>query len=451
MGILDVLRRKRSQLSTSPKSSPKSGAGEVISPVNKSNETDKENDKSADKENENPKQCGQSEEISSPKSCLEPKPKASSVSDIMDVAQTEGNIFDEKIIDDYYTEVSDEGALAGISVSVSDSTDDLSEAAAASVSEFTAVTEVSDDGILRDDEGNPIDPNEAEVNMLRDIDGNIIDPKTFLQRETDLDDTEEEDEYEIEEDASEEAAAGLCSLFSLNSIKGSTKESIEEENDDYYDQALLDIGNSTAIEEDASDEFNAGLCSLFSDSMEEGEVDSSEESDSKDEGHPRDKSISPIGQRDDTVRSQGETPNIDSCLGDVRSQLPLQEDHKIGDRRTTIPSRRRKRRGGGGRTRNEYVHVMFHNRLNRIEEESSILEEADDESLSSTQSRCTCGSFDEKFICARWEYTLQITNLGSFTNNGVMVYARDEINDMLSEELETVLQDDDEKTVEGEI
>lgn len=449
MGILDVLRRKRSQLSTSPKSSPKSG--EIISPVNKSNEIDKEDDKPADKENENPKQSGQSEEMSSPKSCLEPKPKASSVSaDIMDVAQKEGTIFDEKIVDDDYTEVSDEGALAGISVSVSDSTDDSSEAAAASVSEFTAVTEVSDDGILRDDEGNPIDPNEAEVNMLRDTDGNIIDPKTFLQRETDLDDTEEEDEYEIEEDASEEAAAGLCSLFSLNSIMGSAKESLEEENDDYDDQALLDIGNSTAIEEDASDEFNAGLCSLFSDSIEEGEVDSSLESGSKDEGHPRDKSISPIGQRDDTVRSQSETSNIDSCLGDVRSQLPLQEDDKIGDRRTTISSRPRKRRGGG-RTRNEYVHVMFHNRLNRIEEESSILEEADDDSLSSTQSRCTCGSFDEKFICARWEYTLQITNLGSFTNNGVMVYARDEINDMLSEELETVLQDDDEKTVEGEI
>ena len=94
---------------------------------------------------------------------------------------------------------------------------------------------------------------------------------------------------------------------------------------------------------------------------------------------------------------------------------------------------------------------MFHNRLNRIEEKSLILEEADDESLSSSQSRSTCGSFDEKFIGARWEYTLQITNLGSFTNNGVMVYARDEINDMLREELETALQDDDEKTVEGEI
>ena len=441
MGILNVLRRKRS----SPKNSPKSGE---VSTVNKSNEIDKENDKPADKENESTK-SEQSAEISSPKSCPQRKQEAS-LDDSLDVTQTEGTIiFDETIADDDYTESSDEVALAGISVSVSDSTDDSSEAAAASVSEFTAVTEVSDDGILRDDEGNPIDPNEAEVNMLRDTDGNIIDPKTFLQRETDLDDTEEEDEYDIEEDASEEAAAGLCSLFSLHDIMDSTKESMEEENDDCNDPALLDIGFGTAIEEDASYEAAAGFRSLFSDSIEEGEVDSSEEP-SKDEVQHRDESISPIGQRDETARSQSDMSNIDSCLGDVRSQLPLQEDYKIEDRRTTISSRRRKRRGGG-RTRIEYVHVMFHNRLNRIEEESSILEEADDESLSSTQSMSTCGSFDEKFIGARWEYTLQITNLGSFTNNGVMVYARDEINDMLREELETVLQDDDEKTVEGEI
>lgn len=94
--------------------------------------------------------------------------------------------------------------------------------------------------------------------------------------------------------------------------------------------------------------------------------------------------------------------------------------------------------------RDAYAHIMFHNRLSTLVEESQTIEsmtssgyEADIDPLWSSWSRpmnlsmSRSGSFDERFIQARWEYSLQVMSSGSFVNNGALIDARDEINDML--------------------
>ena len=50
---------------------------------------------------------------------------------------------------------------------------------AAWVGAATAVTAATDDGVLRDDKGNPCSLSDVAANMLRDEAGNIIDPPSW--------------------------------------------------------------------------------------------------------------------------------------------------------------------------------------------------------------------------------------------------------------------------------
>lgn len=214
--ILDVLRRKRSQASSSPRS------GDFFQGLSSPVHSNQLRDGEIDKENEKPRAMGfdakKFETIATftaggDERCYRAPSLKSFEEDSSDPTQEKcSKIHDhvEEVIGaigvdvynidpvvlshldangniDELTAVSDEVALASISES-----EYSSETAAASVSE---VTEVSDDGILRDDEGNPIDPNEAEENMLRDDEGNIIDPKTLVLRDSFAHISCESDEY----------------------------------------------------------------------------------------------------------------------------------------------------------------------------------------------------------------------------------------------------------------
>lgn len=287
---------------------------------------------------------------------------------------------------DEFTEVSDEVALASISES-----EHSSEAAAASVSE---VTEVSDDGILRDDEGNPIDPNEAEENMLRDDEGNIIDPKTLVLRDSFVD---------------------------------------ISESDEYYDD---DPGEIIDPKELISFIAEQGPLAITDDSTSEGEADS-------------DFRVIPLHVESFPSHSYHHASQ-DNWLKEPPSPLAYCDGKsckiKGTKERQSAFSRRRQHRDrrsfstGNG----EYVHIMFQDKLSTLVEESWTVKRttsredmADYELPWSSRSRPrspklgSSGSFDEKFILARWEYYLQVTNSGSFAINGPLIDARDEINDMM--------------------
>mmetsp|Transcript_18463 Transcript_18463/g.39936 ORF Transcript_18463/g.39936 Transcript_18463/m.39936 type:complete len:442 (+) Transcript_18463:65-1390(+) len=419
--ILDVLRRKRSQPSTSPRS------GELFqgfsSPVHSNQSRDEENDK----ENEKPRAIGldakdlktvprftaggdqlcyrvpslksfdgdDSEDSSDPT-----QEKCTKINDQVEDSEKEVNIraIGEDVYNieplilsypyvsgniDEFTEVSDEVALASIGES-----EYSSEAAAMSVSE---VTEVSDDGILRDDEGNPIDPNEAEENMLRDDEGNIIDPKTLVLRDSFADISCESDEYHDDSGEKNDPQE----LVSCVAKQG----------------PLVITDNS---EGDADIDLRVIL--LHEESFPHHGCDHRSEDDWSTE------LSSPLSHCDDENSKNSETKG----------------------RRNLYSYRRKRREHSFLPIRDVYAHIMFHNNLSTLVEESQTIgsitssgDEADSESLWSSRSRARSfkmsrsGSFDEKFIQARWDYSLQVTNSGSFTNNGALIDARDEINDML--------------------
>lgn len=261
---------------------------------------------------------------------------------------------------DEFTESSDEGVLASISES-----EHSSEAAAASVSE---VTEVSDDGVLRDDEGNPIDLYEAEENMLRDDEGNIIDPKTLVLRDTFVD---------ISPDSE-------CDFYNA-----------------MIDSTPLTAAGSVPIDAEVNKFMSTGPELVISHGRE---------------CVPRKNSP-----------SLSSIPTYDDAKSCKRSDLPDQP---------CAPLRRRKRRELGAYSgHDECVHILFHNKLSTLVEESWPLKEfADNEkevlANSSTCSVFSSASSDEDFIRARWDYYLHVKHTGSCASH-VIIDAMDEINNII--------------------
>ena len=101
--------------------------------------------------------------------------------------------------------------------------------------------------------------------------------------------------------------------------------------------------------------------------------------------------------------------------------------------------------------------VIFHNKLTTLEEErrddspsdytecNSVSEESEE------QDNTAALLLAEKYIRARWEYSLQVMNLGCIGGgmSGALLDARDEINDMLRPS--NTIPDDSSVEVEGEI
>lgn len=316
---------------------------------------------------------------------------------------------------------SDEHAVASISDSTTNS-NDVASITAISVSELT---EVSDDGVLRDDEGNPIDPNEAEENMLRDDEGNIIDPKTLVVRDFLLDLSCESDEY-YDDSGEHIDPKELISCIGNNEVltPAVTDSSTQSEGDDADNEAELHV------------------CLLHTDTEDDEEVIGEEE----------DGSFPSARAESKTENEERQQLHITTSSKPPHCDAETYEDLETQGRRnnncSSISSRRRRRRGyhrsiSGGN--DEYIHIMFNNRfLSTLVEESMSPhqssnagdsgDEADDESHGGLSPRSNSsgrskqrssrarsgGSFDEKFIRARWEYSLQVMKSGSMGNGAVI-------------------------------
>mmetsp|Transcript_2367 Transcript_2367/g.5065 ORF Transcript_2367/g.5065 Transcript_2367/m.5065 type:complete len:460 (+) Transcript_2367:141-1520(+) len=250
------------------------------------------------------------------------------------------------------------------------------------------ITEVSDDNMLRDDEGNPIDPDEAEENMLRDDEGNIIDPKTLVVKDYLLDLSCESDEY-----------------YDDSGEKIDPKELISCV-DEHAPPPRVVTDDSTQSEGDAENE--------------DGDDDLND--------HLR---LLPLHNTGTNAAILPASNQEEAKSSPPRVVTQAYEDLESRGRRNTS-SRRHKKRGHrrtSSTGSDEFVHIMFHNRLTTLDEESletissnSVCshdsgDEADDESPRhryKNRERST-GSFDEKFIKARWEYSLQMMSCGNRT------------------------------------
>jgi len=257
----------------------------------------------------------------------------------------------------------------------------------------TDYTDCTDDGILRDDEGNPVDLAEAEENMLRDDEGNIIDPKTLVTKESFLDLCCECDEYcdpgsdsaqnesEIDEDTYVRFTIEAIVSEMITHVVGND----ENCNDEDYTEPLKEYCNKEASATDEADE----------------DEDPSEAKD-----------------------------NVQPTLG--RGSRPKRNGNASGRNRS-----RQVRWGKASQQQgaDDTVHIMFNNKLSTLDEEASgiidedSVEEAEDEksniSHKSTRS--------EKFIKARWDYSLQVMKCEASTAQ--LIDARDEIDYMIQPKL----------------
>ena len=252
------------------------------------------------------------------------------------------------------------------------------------------ITAVSDDHMLRDDEGNPIDLDEAEENMLRDDEGNIIDPKTLVVRDFLLD--------------------------------------LSCESDEYYDDSGEKINPKELIS--CIDE-HAPLAA-------EAVTDSSTQSEGDEEGEDSDLRVLPLHEGTNTPLVLTTEEEL-SKHSPPRAVAKTYEDLESKGRRNNSSSRRHKRRGHrrSSSLNNEYVHIMFQNRLSTLDEESwgsnssrcssprNTGHDVDSESSRAHNGRNrerSPGSFDEKFIKARWEYSLQMMSCGmTLGDNGAPI------------------------------
>lgn len=258
----------------------------------------------------------------------------------------------------------------------------------------TDYTDCTDDGILRDDEGNPVDLAEAEENMLRDDEGNIIDPKTLVTKESYLELCCECDEYcepgsdsaqnesEIDEDTYVRFTIEAIVSEMVTHVAGND----ENCNDEDYTEPLKEYCNKEASATDETDD----------------DVDPSEAND-----------------------------NVQPTLGRVSSR-PKRNGNASGRNRSRqvrwgIPPQQQ----GADDT----VHIMFNNKLSTLDEEASCINDEDSageaEDEKSSISHNTTRS--EKFIKARWDYSLQVMN--SETSTAQLIDARDEIDYMIQPKL----------------
>lgn len=260
---------------------------------------------------------------------------------------------------------------------------------------LSELTEVSDDGILRDDEGNPIDPDEAEKNMLRDDEGNIIDPKSLVVRDFLLD--------------------------------------LSCESDEYYDDSGEQVDPKELVSCIGTGHAHIPLVTDSS-THSEGEADCESEM----RVHPLHEEVQenePPSNNTQNQITEGKRTEISaSCNEDADN---YENDASKGRKsNTTLRRRRRRRSAMPAASDSEYVHIMFNNSLTTLQEESVCSpqhtddsgDEADDESPASS-TRDTqrsprvrgVGSFDEKFIKARWEYSLQMMNCGGSGAAGAVI------------------------------
>ena len=368
--ILDAIRRKRPGPSTPTSISSGSPCAPPLNSRNSYDEVDKENASAIGNRTDGkqePLRLGKREVLVDERdvdACIEVS-LSNSLSADENETKSEKNSIDSDL-------VSSSSSKSTVS----------NEVTAVSVSELT---EVSDDGILRDDEGNPIDQNEAEKNMLRDDEGNIIDPKSLVVRDFLLDLSCESDEY-YDDEGEHIDPKELISCVGIG-------------------QAL------TPIVTDSS-------------THSEGEADCQPEFRCQPLQEMPDEILPTTSQG--SYRDSKREPTPTCSTRDAENY----ENIETKGRKSGSSSRRQRRRKSSRTAANgdEYVHIMFNNRLTTLEEESLCShhvdedsgDEADDESPApSPRSRQRSprlngiGSFDEKFIKARWEYALQMMSCGS--------------------------------------
>ena len=372
--ILDAIRRKRSGPSTPPPLAESSSEW----PLN--NETDKENSsivgnrsKTVNERKKEALRLGNREVLIGEDIGL----------DIEVTLSNSTSFDDERKKGSFETNESNDSEIVAVASS-SEST--ILSNAAASVSE---VTEVSDDGVLRDDEGNPIDPDEAELNMLRDDEGNIIDPKSLVVRDFLLDLSCESDEY-YDDEGEHVDPKELISCIGIGDARLPivTDSSTHSEGEDDAD-CECEVTARPLYEASTTESLSEAITSINRN----------------------------ITEREPTPRSNNR---------DAQNY----ENDEAKSRKSIHSTRRRRRRRSSAisASADEYVHIMFNNRLSTLQEEQSLSspqntddsgDEADDESPAPSprnqqkhQDVRGIGSFDEKFIKARWEYSLQMMNCG---------------------------------------
>ena len=263
----------------------------------------------------------------------------------------------------------------------------------------TDCTDYTDDGILRDDEGNPVDLAEAEENMLRDDEGNIIDPKTLVTRESFLDLCDEycedhihtlgadnaQDESEIDEDTYVRFTIEAIVSEMITHIEGNDQSNLNSE---------------TCNEEDYEEPLKEG-CNKEASANEIDEADENEDPNEADD-------------------------NVEPTLG--RGLKPKRNGNASG--------RNRSRQIRWGRAcpqqgADDTVHIMFNNTLSTLDEEAScIIDEDSAEETEDEKSNMSHKSTrSEKFFKARWNYSLQV--MRSEASTAQLIDARDEIDDMI--------------------
>lgn len=379
--ILDAIRRKK----TGPSTPTSLSDSPCTSPLNANNCSDKENasyagNRIGDQRMKEALPLGNREVL-----------VGEDIEACIEVTLSDSTSIDDDVIKKGSFETADGNDSELAAVASSESTS-LSNATV-SVSELT---EVSDDGILRDDEGNPIDPDEAEKNMLRDDEGNIIDPKSLVVRDFLLDLSCESDEY-YDDSGEHVDPKDLISCIGIGDARL---------------PLVTDSSTHSEGEADADCECEEHVRPLH-------EV-------------PDIQPLSTSTQDTDSDAKQEPTPTYSS-----RETGTYEHNESKGRKGTTSSRRRRRRRSSGIPAANdEYVHIMFNNRLTTLPEESLCSpqntddsgDEADDESPApSPRNRQRSprvngiGSFDEKFIKARWEYSLQMMNCGGSSAIGAVI------------------------------
>ncbi|KAL3792130.1 hypothetical protein HJC23_013404 [Cyclotella cryptica] len=387
--ILDALRRKRSGPSTPTSLSCDSPCTSPLN-TNSCDDIDKENNGTVGNKLERKEalRLGKREVLVDERdveACIEVTLSDSTSVDDNDATNDNDNRKKPGSVERNDSNDSDIVAVA----SSSESTIVSNEHTAVSVSELT---EVSDDGILRDDEGNPIDLLDAEENMLRDDEGNIIDPKTLVVRDFLLDLSCESDEY-YDDSGEHIDPKELISCIGVG-------------------QAHLPIVTDSSTHSEGEADCESAIPVQPLHEINEGVQPPTAESINRE--YKREQS-STFSNRDaenyENLESKGQ--------------------------KSSSSSRRRRRKNRTSTTANmsEYIHIMFNNRLTTLEEESLSShhhiddsgDEADDESPApSPRSRQRSptvngiGSFDEKFIKARWEYSLQMMSCGTHTSGAVL-------------------------------
>lgn len=281
--------------------------------------------------------------------------------------------------------------------SIDSSQNDTSEYATVAMTVNTSKTDntdYTDDGILRDDEGNPVDLAEAEENMLRDDEGNIIDPKTLVMREPFL---------------------VLCDEY-CEDLEGDDSRHESEIDHDTYVRFTIEamVSEMVSFIEEENGEINTVSERCNSEESEEAPKEGCQEE---------------CAQEID--EANGEEVKEQESTSDGNAE-PLQQGASPNRRPPTGRSRRRVRYGGRAsapQVNDDTVHIMFNNTLSTLVEESSVIIDEDSSEEDEKSHISYKSTRSEKFFKARWNYSLQVMRSEASTSK--LIDARDEIDDMI--------------------